>query len=89
MTQNAPLNMKNNLRTLLAFSLLALSNPSYAAINEVDPSMFPPPPDSATAARSGERNALTPAIIAANIGVIAALTVLALANSKDAHAHSH
>ncbi len=74
---------------LLFFSLIMTPKLTFAAINEVDPSMFPPPPDSATAARNGENNALTPAIIAANIGVITAVVVLALSNTSDAHTHSH
>jgi hypothetical protein len=74
---------------LVFFTFIMTPKFTFAAINEVDPSMFPPPPDSATAARNGENNALTPAIIAANIGVITAVAVLALSNSSDAHTHAH
>lgn len=40
------------------------------------------------AAHSGQQAGITSAIIAANIGVLAVLAVLALSNAHD-HAHSH
>lgn len=76
--------------TIITFvSLLAFPKTNYATVNEVDPSLSPPPMDSASGARNGSKNALSPAFISANIGVIAAVVVLALANSSDAHTHAH
>ncbi len=77
------LNHIRKVSVLMALTCIPLS--AQPVVNQVDPLLMPPA-DSASAARSGERNSISPAVIAANAGVITALVVLALVNS---HAHSH
>lgn len=73
---------------LFLISLFAFTcKPLRAAINEVDPSLSPPPvEDSVRASRSGERNSLSVAAISANIILIGTL-VLLIVTTKNSHAH--
>ena len=75
-------------KKLLILLLACSVNPLFAAIDEVDPSLSPPAPEFLYAVKSGERNGLSDAALAANAGIIGALVVLALVNSH-AHSHSH